>query len=256
MMAHLNVTQFDKISLDEMSGIRLMSRIDSKYVVTLNQLQKILAQLENDYYVQEIQSNRIFDYATLYYDTPEYEMYLAHLNGKLNRLKIRTREYTESHLCFLEIKTKSNKGITEKIRIRHERPDTIESEPSKVFIEGHSPYSKSCLEGKIWSYYKRITLVNKQKSERLTIDLDLRFQNNNSHQVVELPDMGIIEVKKNNDAYSPALELFAKMRMRESSLSKYCIGVALTEPNIKKNKLKSKLLMLNKITHIIYESIG
>lgn len=255
-MDQLDLNRFDKISLEEMSGIRLMSRIDSKYIVTLSQLFDILSQLENEYYVQEIKGNRISDYVTLYYDTPEYEMYLAHQNGKLNRLKIRTREYTESKLCFLEIKSKSNKGVTEKIRIRNERPDKIENEPSRIFIEGHSPYLKSSLEGKIWSYYKRITLVNKQKTERMTIDLDLRFQNDKSHQMVELPDIAIIEVKKNNDTYSPALELMIEKRIRESSLSKYCIGVALTEPTIKKNRLKSKLLMLNKITNLVYESIG
>ncbi len=255
-MKQFDLTRFEKISLEEMSGIRLMSRIDYKYVVTLNQLSEVLQGLENDYFAQDIRDKRICDYVTLYYDTPEYEMYLAHQNGKLNRLKIRTREYTESQLCFLEIKTKSNKGVTQKIRIKNHRPDEIGNEHSRIFLEGNTPYSGANLEAKIWSYYKRITLVNKQKTERLTIDLDLRFQNYNNHQLVEIPNVAIIEVKKDSTAHSPALELLAEMKIRQSSMSKYCIGVALTEPNIKKNKLKNKLLMLNKITNFSYESIG
>jgi DNA-binding PadR family transcriptional regulator len=255
-MAGFNLAGFDKISLEEMSGIRLMSRIDSKYVVGLRDLYEILNRLEKDYFIQEIAGKRIFDYATLYYDTPGYEMYLAHQNGKLNRLKIRTREYTESHLCFLEIKMKSNKGVTEKIRIKHDRPDRIAGEGCHSFLRGNSPYTTSALEPKLWSYYRRITLVNKQKTERLTMDLDLRFQNDITQQIVELPRIAIVEIKKGGDSPSPALDLLSKMKMKASSVSKYCVGVALTEPEVKKNKLKSKLLMLNKITPIVYESIG
>lgn len=255
-MPNLDLSRFQKISLEEMSHIRLMSRVDLKYVVTVTQLKEILTQLEGEYFAQEVLGHRLCDYVTLYYDTPGYEMYLAHMNGKLNRQKIRTREYKESHLCFLEIKTKSNKGVTEKIRIRQERPEDIKNDGCGIFLKGNTPYTSDAIEPKIWSYYRRITLVNKNKTERMTIDLDLRFQNDGSNQIAELPNIAIIEVKKTPDSNSPALDFFSRMHLKQSSLSKYCIGVALTEDAVKKNKLKSKIIMLNKITPINYESIG
>ena len=38
------------ISLDEMSGVKLMNRIDTKYVVTEGQLCTILSRICNSYY--------------------------------------------------------------------------------------------------------------------------------------------------------------------------------------------------------------
>lgn len=255
-MLDVKLAGFKRISLEEMTGVRLMSRVDLKYVVTMPQLEEILVELEGDYYAQEVLGRCTSNYKTLYYDTKDYDMFLAHMNGKLNRQKIRTREYKESHLCFLEIKKKSNKGVTEKIRICHECPDDIKGDESGLFLKQNTSYSIDALEPKLWSYYRRITLVDKNRSERITIDFNLRFQNDSTGQIVELPNIAIIEVKKSPCSFSPALEFFSGMHLKQSSLSKYCIGVALTDPGVKKNKMKSRIIMLNKITPIKYESIG
>lgn len=251
----INLANFDSISLSQMEGIRLMERIDEKFVIPLSLLPQVLSRLADDYDIQEINSKRTFEYATLYYDTPDYEMYKAHQNGKLTRLKIRTREYVDSHLCFLEIKEKSNKGVTRKIRISNESPDSIESRDSLLFISSNSPYCPDLLEGKVWSFYQRITLVNKAKTERLTIDYDLCFENTHTEQKISLPELVIIEIKKDHLSYSPIMESLNQLKMRSRSMSKYCLGVALTEDpmKIKRNTFKAKLIDINRITPFKYE---
>ncbi|NDW19791.1 VTC domain-containing protein [Dysgonomonas sp. 216] len=252
----LHLDKFDCISLSEMEGIRLMKRIDKKFVLPLNLLQQLLDKLTDDYFIQEIGNKRSFEYATLYYDTFDYEMFRAHQNGKLNRLKVRTREYVDSKLCFLEIKRKSNKGMTKKIRIANERPDLIQKQESSEFLSLNTPYTPLSLEPKLWSLYDRITLVNKAKTERLTIDYNLCFRNNRTLRKASLPNMVIIEIKRERASVSPVMDKLNQLRIKPTGMSKYCLGVVLTEEpvNIKTNAFKSKLININKITTIQYDN--
>lgn len=250
-----DLTGFDKITLDEMGGIRLMKRIDIKYLLSVSQLRELLVRLSEYYYVQDVDGERFSPYATLYFDTPEYEMYHIHQNGKLNRLKIRTREYKSVSLCYLEIKTKSNKGVTKKIRIKNGDLSHIDGEQPSSFIHQNSPYKITAIEGKLQNSYTRITLVDKQKTERVTIDLDLRFNNLQTERKAYLPELVIIEVKKSAYSSSPALRILSALRIKPARMSKYCMGVALTDEAVKHNKIKEKIKLINKITPINYESV-
>ena len=48
------LNQFDPITLDEMSGIRLMNRTDTKFVTTRPMLERLLAMARHDYVAQAI----------------------------------------------------------------------------------------------------------------------------------------------------------------------------------------------------------
>lgn len=249
------LTNFERISLEEMSSIRLMKRIDKKFIFSTIALPEIILALQQDYFVQAINQKEIFSYNTIYYDTPDYKMYNDHQNGKLNRLKVRTREYVDSNLFFLEVKKKSNKGVTQKERIPNQCPELILENKTAFFLSSRIPYDPTGLEAKLCSTYNRITLVNKAKTERVTIDLDLCFKNECNGKKTTLPNMVIIEIKKEQASYSPAIHCLNELRIKPKGLSKYCIGVALTEDShsVKKNNFKSKLNDINKITSIIYE---
>ena len=110
--------RFRSIGLDEMDGIRLMNRVDTKFVTTDAMLEEILLRAESEYRVLEIDGIRMSAYDTLYYDTADLEMYMAHHNRRLRRYKVRTRTYLNSGESFLEIKRKNNRGRTKKKRIR------------------------------------------------------------------------------------------------------------------------------------------
>ncbi|WP_298651798.1 polyphosphate polymerase domain-containing protein [uncultured Proteiniphilum sp.] len=245
---------FERITLDEMEDIRLMRRIDTKYILRSETLPHLLEILTTDYFIQQdaLSGKRSFEYFTLYYDTHDYAMYHSHQNGKLNRFKIRTREYCDSRCCFLEIKYKSNKGITRKIRIDNNGSHSIDSAASRTFIDTRSPYCSSLLEPKLESCYRRVTLVNKDKTERLTIDNDLEFQNIHTGKTVQLPRLTIIEIKKERCHPSLIEQKMKQLHITPYKISKYCLGTALTDPEIKHNAIKRKAIYIHKITDFIY----
>jgi hypothetical protein len=133
------IDKFDRISLDEISKVELMNRTDTKYVFKVDKLNAVLKKALKNYRVLEINNERIHLYTNQYYDTYDYEMYLNHHNGKLNRYKIRCRNYNVSDVAFLEIKFKSNKDRTIKKRIRNNFSTNLNTVSSN-FIESNSPY--------------------------------------------------------------------------------------------------------------------
>lgn len=239
--------QFAPISLQEMDGVSLMNRTDTKFVLSLNHLTEILQTLTGQYRVLEIQGARSNSYETLYYDTPDFYFYTRHHSGKRNRYKIRKRRYVESNLTFLEVKFKTNKDRTvkdrTKLQLLHEGLDDF----SKNFIEDETHLGLS-FEPKLWNQFKRITLVNEALPERLTIDLDLNFHFDGRN--VDLKNVVIAEVKQQNqNRYSPFMIEVKKRLIRPESVSKYCVGAAMLYPEIKSNNFKSKILKLKKISN-------
>ena len=111
------LSTYSPISLDEMESVKLMNRVDTKYVCHESQLPAILAQAAENYRVQEVAGKRVATYDTVYYDTDGLEMYLRHHDQQLTRRKVRIRTYLDTGAEFLEIKKKNNRGRTKKKRI-------------------------------------------------------------------------------------------------------------------------------------------
>ena len=105
------------ITLDEMDSIKLMNRVDTKFLTDLETLGEILRRAAPLYRVLETGGEKVAGYDTLYYDTDGYRMYLDHHQRRLNRRKVRTRTYLTSGDTYLEIKRKNNRGRTRKKRI-------------------------------------------------------------------------------------------------------------------------------------------
>ncbi len=68
-----------------MNAVRLMDRTDSKFVLPIGRLSVLLAGTSTDYRVLEIAGKRLMTYKTLYYDTPDLQLYHRHHAGHLNR---------------------------------------------------------------------------------------------------------------------------------------------------------------------------
>ena len=75
------------ISLEDMREIRLMNRIDTKFVTTVPVLLQLLEMAKDDYWAQEIDGERNLAYQTTYFDTLDYNMYYVHQSGHTNRQK-------------------------------------------------------------------------------------------------------------------------------------------------------------------------
>ena len=249
---------FDPISLGEMEGVKLMNRIDTKYAVPLSALPAILEAAQDGYYAQEINGTRIATYDTMYYDTDSLDMYIRHHDRQLVRQKIRVRQYVESDLTFLEIKRKNNKGRTKKKRISVPgfgiTGDTFgdskrERWSVEDFIAAKSRYHWSELSPHLSTRFHRITLVNKAKTERLTIDMDLLWENIVSGESKTFPELVIIELKRDGNVPSQMTQIMLSQRLKPLKISKYCIGTALTTPGLKRNRFKKKIRLIEKMLH-------
>ncbi|HJZ38831.1 MAG TPA: polyphosphate polymerase domain-containing protein [Bacteroidales bacterium] len=245
-IANTSLTGYKPISLDEMDNVTLMDRTDMKFVLSFDALRGILQKLSDQYKVLTINYNNIFSYHTAYYDTPDLAMFSDHHNGKLNRYKIRHREYIESKLSFLEVKFKSNKGRVVKQRI----VDKGEDHSSFIgFITSHTPYDPDILRRIIVNRFNRITLVDYNMRERVTIDFNLSFTDGIQH--ISLNGLVIIEVKQNKtDKESPVYLVLKEHAIRPSRISKYCIGISLLSDSTKINNFKHTLLKIKNMTHV------
>lgn len=248
------IRTYDPISLDEMSGIKLMNRTDTKFVTTVDRLRLLLELAHNDYRAQEINGKRIASYYTAYFDTPDNNMYIVHQNGHAGRQKLRIRSYVDSGLNFLEVKTKNNHGRTKKKRIHINGADTYVQDGAAQFLEEHAMLSipLSDMMPKVANHFKRITLVNNARTERLTIDRELSFHNAETGLDRNMDNLVVIEVKRDGNTYSPIQDLLRELRIFPSGFSKYCIGMALTTPGIKRNLFNDRIRKIEKLTSICF----
>ena len=250
---------FEPISLAQMESVKLMNRIDTKYAVPMAVLPLILEAAKADYYAQEIDGKRIATYDTMYYDTDTLDMYVRHHDRQLVRQKIRVRQYVDSNLTFLEIKRKNNKGRTKKKRISVPGFDITgktfgEGKRSlwsvEDFIAAKSRYTWSEITPHLWTKFHRITLVNKAKTERLTIDMNLVWDNVVSGEKKTFEDLVIIELKRDGNVPSKMTHIMLNLRQHPLKISKYCIGTALTTPDIKRNRFKAKIRKIEKMLNV------
>lgn len=248
------LTQYDPITLDEMKDIRLMNRIDTKFVTTVPVLCQLLEKAREDYFVQETGGLRISPYYTLYFDTETCAMYNRHEAGHLVRQKLRIRSYVDAGLNFLEVKTKNNHGRTKKKRMAMEEFDAKNPSHDIVFdrhdatfvaydefLRSHLRYEPASLTEQLENRFDRITLVNKGKTERLTIDTNLRFHNIATGNFRSMGDIVIIELKRDGLKPSPILGKLNELRIHPHGFSKYCIGSALTNDDLRRNRIKPRL---------------
>lgn len=237
------------ITLEQMESIKLMNRLDTKYVATKRQLIELLRMVEGKYYVQTIGETTICPYRTTYFDTDEHAMYMMHHNRWARRVKVRVRTYlTSGDLTFLEVKNKNNHGRTKKKRIQVpsiEAASQTEGVPELVQKKAHIPFSS--MHQVVQNMFDRITLVNMGKTERLTIDFNIRFHNFETGRDADSDQLVIIELKRDGNVYSPICSLLRDLHIHPTGFSKCCIGMVWTDPGLKQNNFKAKVMMLAKL---------
>lgn len=239
-----NMQSFKHISLGEMDEVKLLNRTDTKFVMRRSLINELFQPLSEAYRCLNVEGNIISRYKTLYFDTPDHHFYMTHHNGYLNRYKVRIRKYVESGIFFLEIKNK-RKGRTIKSRIRVSGFEEELSADSKAYI-GEVMGDSLPLESKLYNSFGRVTLVNNEEQERLTIDFDLGFQwKNQEHQydhvvIAELKQDG---VNRNSLFY----RLMKENGVRPTGMSKYCLGAMSLDSELKYNNFKPKKLLIDKL---------
>lgn len=246
---------FTPIGLEEMQGVALLNRIDTKFALPAAQLAALLANVKDDYRVLVVQDHRLSEYRTLYFDTQDFALFKAHATKRADRYKVRTREYVASHVSFLEVKHKTPKNRTVKERIMTRQPALQLTPEMAGWLHSVSPVDGAALEPKLWNTFRRMTLVSAQHGERVTIDVDLAFFT--ADRMTRLDGLAIVEVKSaGKSAHSPFLSLMRAHHNMPRSFSKYSIGVGLLVDDVKKNTLKAKLLWLQRQLHEIQRALA
>lgn len=237
--------QFLPISLEEMDGVKLQDRVDTKYVFGEGRLPEVLSAMLADYRLLEVAGIRGTKYKSLYFDTTDLKHYKDHHNKRTFRSKVRFREYIGSDLAFLEVKCKTGLGRTDKKRVRVDSIPSTLSPEQQAFVSKASRMEQP-VQASLWNYFTRYTFVNKHSPERLTMDLDLRYTDTSNERV--LGGIVIAELKQvRADRTSPFVRIMRKRSIPTSSMSKYCVGMLLMEKNVKHNAFKEVLLKLERI---------
>ena len=238
---------FQKCSLSDMDRVKLMNRVDTKFVLSKESLFEILPNLFNDYLCLEINGQSLLSYKNQYFDDEYFSCFQDHHRKIPNRFKVRIRKYLDTHVSFLEVKKKI-KGRTNKSRIVVddfvEELDSQQSEfINKEIGENH------VLSPTLWNDFQRITLVNKNNSERLTLDFNLKFELNNVKK--NYNNIVIAELKQSNvNRNSVFFKELKKRIIRPYRISKYCMGsMDISSEKIKTNRFKKKYLYINKLNN-------
>ncbi|MGD9249563.1 MAG: polyphosphate polymerase domain-containing protein [Desulfobacteraceae bacterium] len=246
------LADFHPTTLDDMDGIKLLKRYDTKFTFHKDQLADVFSHLTQNYKILEIGNHRSFTYENIYYDTDDYLFYNQHHNKKLNRYKIRCRRYQQSNQRFFEVKFKNNRRKTIKSRLPLANGEIHPGlcEESKIFAKEHMTNGDrrivDQLRPKLQVEYNRITLTNQAKKERLTIDIGLTYIDKNSKRC-RIDNLVIAELKSEKVSMNSKLYQFLKgLNIFPTRFSKYCMGVAMTEQRIKSNRFKKNLLRLKR----------
>lgn len=237
------------ISLAEMEGVELMNRKETKYFFNRSKLPGILQLMKPNYKVLEIGEPRLFNYRNIYFDTNDFFFYTQHHNERVNRYKIRIRQYLESNLNFLEIKFKTNTGRTIKSRIKTPEFTEVLNEEAKQFIRIHSPFNPDELKPTLRNDFKRFTLVNKNLKERATIDTDLVLEIPGQKKIFS--NLCIAELKIDGSSSGSVFKIAMRDNLcPEARISKYSVGAAFMYDHLKQNNFKFKKLQINRIENV------
>ena len=212
-----------EISLKEAKKIKLFNRVEKKYILTPSQLYDFYKYLSSDsFYIVKENEDFVFNYHSTYYDTDNLDMYNDHKSGKNNRQKIRIRKYPNGN-TYLEIKSKVD-GISKKIRRKINSEDIY---TLNDWIKKNLNYSLN-LNKKLDIDYKRITFISEDKSERITIDTEIKFYNYLTNSYGFINDI-VVEVKHEENYPSSVEMYFIRNNIEYKKFSKYYTGISLTK---------------------------
>lgn len=221
---------FASASLFAFQQVQLFDRVDTKFIIPVEELPFFADSLQKDYTVLSIHDKRIHPYHSVYFDTPDLLFYQQHHRDKRSRFKVRKRFYNLTDKAFLEVKEKTNRGRTIKTRT----PTTTNIEAitydEKMTLSNSFNLPATDLTNALTVNYSRISLADFSTNQRLTIDTNLHFVTKSSSFTVN--NWAIIEVKQAKlDRSSTALQTLKKMGIRPNGMSKYCLGTAVLKPH-------------------------
>lgn len=234
------------IGLDELvEKAGLQTRVDRKYLMPVSRLDELVAALAPCSQVLDIDGLRLFDYESVYFDTPDLLAYRLAAHRRRRRFKVRTRSYLDSAQCWLEVKTRGPRGSTVKNRLPYDPRDRTTIAPGRWFVTG--VLADRSIRGvddltftpTLVTRYLRSTFFLPQTASRVTIDTAMTWQGTRSR--VELPELAVVETKSGSTA-SVMDRLLWTRGHRPVRVSKYATGLAALHPELPATPWRHTLL--------------
>lgn len=237
---------YEAVGLRDIEHAALLNRVDAKFVMPVGQLADVLEALQPSYQMLRVAGVRLNRYSTVYFDTSSFELYGAHVNHRPERYKVRSREYVDSGAAFLEVKHRTRKGRTEKVRISTPADARMLNKGMQDWLLEVCPLDPALLQPVLWNTFTRLTLVSMRSCERITLDVDIAYAGGG--QSARLTGLAVAEVKMDANLPSSAfLRQMSAMKIRQHGFSKYAVGVSLMYQAVKKNAMKPTALWMKKI---------
>jgi VTC domain len=223
------LADFSPVSLDALDErASLQRRVDQKYVVTFEQLDEVLAALDTNHDVLDIDGCRTFDYRSVYFDTPDHRCFVDHVRDRKPRFKLRTRHYVTTDGCVFEVKIKQPDGDMDKKSIDYDGEaadrltdaarDLLRKSLGTVEIEPPSD-----LRPTLVTEFRRSTLGMRDGAERTTIDRGLRLRRGDEE--LRLRDDRALLETKTEDGDGRADRALRAAGVEPVSFSKYRLGI-------------------------------
>ena len=217
----------------------LMQRTDRKYIAAIPTVRELIASLKHSHQVLEINGRRSTSYRTLYFDTPELDACRAHVQKRRRRWKARSRLYVEDGLCRIEVKTKDNRGGTQKV-MGPSHPDRygllVDDELEFVsahLLTEHPEIDIERLAPSAEISYTRATLTDLAEGTRVTIDWNLNCRLAGGDVWLD-PGYALIETK-GPSTMSVADRALNHLGSRPRSFSKYTAAASIINAGIADN---------------------
>lgn len=240
---------FETVDLSQISSSATDDRIDTKFILRDEQLLEVLGDLVGKYRVLDVDGKRFSTYRTQYFDTESFSLFRRHHAGGSNRYKVRARTYLNTQMSYVEIKRRTQRGTTTKLRHRTESFETLLLEDSREFVDKNCQTRSTDLLPALLNNFDRIHLVSPDLPERLTLDLNIEVETETD--TIRLPGVAVAEFKQDRcDRNHRDAEFLKKMRainVRPTGFSKYCMCLLLTTNEIKHNRFKPQLRRLNRL---------
>lgn len=239
---------FPAASWAEVEATALLRRFDRKFVLRGEQLEQVLSKVKGQYRLLPTAGLPLATYNTIYFDTPDMFMFRQHARGKRPRFKVRIRHYPDRQVSYLEVKQKTNRGETLKHRKQVEFGQDALAVNHHNFIRKHTQLDPVQLRPLLATNFKRLTLIDPARGERVTSDIFLSFAMGTASK--DLSRLVITEIKQANaQSRSPFTEALHDVAVRPRSFSKYSLGVAFLGLAARVNAFRPALRMIERLVH-------
>lgn len=239
------VAGLEPVGLEELvERAGLLTRVDRKYVVPADEVGALVDRLPGDAQVLEIGGRRLFDYESVYFDTPDLLAYHLAAHRRRRRFKVRTRTYHDSAQCWIEVKTRGVRGTTVKDRVPHLLDERGTVAPALPFVTATlDAHGIADVQATRWvptlvTRYRRATVLLPSTDSRLTVDVDLAWHDGT--RTLHLDGLAVVETKTGSTASSADRLLWAHGH-RPLSISKYATGLAALRPDLPSTRWRRTL---------------